>query len=82
MRGLTRPLFVLFVTTVAMPVTVFAQGAITGTVRDTSGAVLPGVTVETSSPVAESRRVQRDQFERRADPEQQLRDVARADRHP
>jgi Carboxypeptidase regulatory-like domain len=30
--------------------TVFAQASITGTVRDTSGAVLPGVTVEASSP--------------------------------
>ena len=29
----------------------FAQGALTGTVRDQSGAVLPGVTVEASSPV-------------------------------
>ena len=29
---------------------VFAQASITGTVRDTSGAVLPGVTVEASSP--------------------------------
>jgi hypothetical protein len=28
-----------------------AQGSITGTVKDTSGAVLPGVTVEASSPV-------------------------------
>ena len=28
----------------------FAQASITGTVRDTSGAVLPGVTVEASSP--------------------------------
>ena len=32
------------------PVTTFAQGAITGVVRDTSGAVLPGVTVEASRP--------------------------------
>lgn len=32
------------------PVTASAQGAITGVVRDTSGAVLPGVTVEASSP--------------------------------
>jgi hypothetical protein len=31
--------------------TAFAQSAITGTVKDTSGAVLPGVTVEASSPV-------------------------------
>ncbi len=29
---------------------VFAQGSLTGTVRDTSGAVLPGVTVEAASP--------------------------------
>ena len=28
----------------------FAQASITGVVRDSSGAVLPGVTVETSSP--------------------------------
>jgi hypothetical protein len=33
------------------PAVVFAQASITGTVRDTSGAVLPGVTVEASSPV-------------------------------
>src|SRR5262245_44981263 len=29
---------------------VYGQASITGVVRDTSGAVLPGVTVETSSP--------------------------------
>ena len=32
------------------PAAAFAQASITGTVRDTSGAVLPGVTVEASSP--------------------------------
>jgi hypothetical protein len=32
------------------PTVAFAQASITGTVRDTSGAVLPGVTVEASSP--------------------------------
>jgi hypothetical protein len=32
------------------PVTALAQGSLTGTVRDGSGAVLPGVTVEASSP--------------------------------
>jgi len=32
------------------PALAFAQASITGTVRDTSGAVLPGVTVEASSP--------------------------------
>jgi carboxypeptidase family protein len=33
------------------PVVASAQSAISGTVKDTSGAVLPGVTVEASSPV-------------------------------
>jgi hypothetical protein len=33
------------------PAAVFAQASIAGTARDTSGAVLPGVTVEASSPV-------------------------------
>ena len=34
-----------------LPVAAFAQGSITGTVHDTSEAVLPGVTVEAASPV-------------------------------
>src|SRR5688572_8011467 len=34
-----------------LPSTVLAQGSIAGVVRDSSGAVLPGVTVEASSPV-------------------------------
>jgi hypothetical protein len=33
-----------------LPATAFAQASLTGTVRDGSGAVLPGVTVEASSP--------------------------------
>jgi hypothetical protein len=33
-----------------LPSVVFAQSAMTGVVRDESGAVLPGVTVEASSP--------------------------------
>src|SRR5688572_10063810 len=33
-----------------LPAAVFAQASITGVVKDTSGAVLPGVTVEASSP--------------------------------
>src|SRR5262250_2744168 len=33
-----------------LPATVFAQATLTGTVKDGSGAVLPGVTVEASSP--------------------------------
>src|SRR5712691_2023425 len=40
-------LFVLFI----LPAAAFAQAAITGVVKDTSGAVLPGVTVEAASPV-------------------------------
>ena len=36
---------------VLAPATAWAQASITGTVRDTSGAVLPGVTVEASSPL-------------------------------
>jgi hypothetical protein len=33
-----------------LPAVVCAQASITGTVKDSSGAVLPGVTVEASSP--------------------------------
>jgi hypothetical protein len=35
---------------VLLPAAAFAQASITGVVRDTSGAVLPGVTVEAASP--------------------------------
>src|SRR3989449_11359399 len=34
----------------SMPATAYAQATIAGIVRDTSGAVLPGVTVEAASP--------------------------------
>ena len=34
---------------------VLAQGAITGVVKDASGAVLPGVTVEAASPASSKR---------------------------
>ena len=34
-----------------LPASAFAQASITGVVKDTSGAVLPGVTVEAASPV-------------------------------
>jgi hypothetical protein len=40
----------LTVLPVILPVTAYAQASITGVVRDTSGAVLPGVTVEAASP--------------------------------
>jgi hypothetical protein len=45
--GIAWVVIALFLVT---PTVVFAQASITGTVRDTSGAVLPGVTVEASSP--------------------------------
>ena len=38
---------------VVVPAVAHAQAAITGVVRDTSGGVLPGVTVEAASPVAD-----------------------------
>jgi hypothetical protein len=42
--------FVHVLALVLLPTLAFAQATITGTVRDTSGAILPGVTVEASSP--------------------------------
>ena len=40
----------IFVCLVLLPTLAFAQASITGVVKDTSGAVLPGVTVEVASP--------------------------------
>ena len=40
-----------FLSVLLLPSTAFAQGAITGVVKDASGGVLPGVTVEAASPV-------------------------------
>src|SRR5687768_14697442 len=49
MRGAIKA--ALFLTAaVLLPTLASAQGTLTGTVRDQSGAVLPGVTVEASSP--------------------------------
>ncbi len=48
MRGLVRTLVVLSAVLLA-PVAAFAQASITGVVKDTSGAVLPGVSVEATS---------------------------------
>jgi hypothetical protein len=42
---------VAFASFVILPATVFAQATLSGFVKDTSGAVLPGVNVEASSPV-------------------------------
>src|SRR6058998_448203 len=41
---------ILFMGIVLVPVWARAQSTITGVVKDTSGAVLPGVTVEAASP--------------------------------
>jgi hypothetical protein len=49
MRGLVKLVIVLG-SIVLAPAAAFAQGSIVGVVKDTSGAVLPGVTVEASSP--------------------------------
>jgi hypothetical protein len=45
----TRNLLTVFVAFVMWPASAFAQSAITGLVRDATGAVLPGVTVEATS---------------------------------
>jgi hypothetical protein len=49
MSGVSKCVLVL-AAAVLLPSLVFAQGTLTGTVRDESGGVLPGVTVEASSP--------------------------------
>jgi hypothetical protein len=50
-RRVLRPLLFAAALVVLGPGASFAQSQFTGVVRDTSGAVLPGVTVEASSPV-------------------------------
>ena len=49
MRGVKRVLIALAI--VAIPCSAFAQATLAGVVKDTSGAVLPGVTVEAASDV-------------------------------
>jgi hypothetical protein len=46
LKRLSATLMVLLL----LPAAAFAQAAITGVVKDTSGAVLPGATVEAASP--------------------------------
>jgi hypothetical protein len=50
MRRASKAVLIL-AASVLLPSLAFAQGTLTGSVRDESGAVLPGVTVEASSPV-------------------------------
>src|SRR5688500_19408913 len=49
MRGISKAVLVL-TAALLVPALASAQGTLTGTVRDQSGAVLPGVDVEASSP--------------------------------
>ena len=51
MRSVATFAAVLVWTVLLLPSTAFAQASLAGVVRDTSGAVLPGVTVEAASPV-------------------------------
>src|SRR5438477_6204535 len=51
MHRFVRQSAVLLVLLLLLPAAGFAQGAITGVVKDASGGVLPGVTVEAASPV-------------------------------
>jgi hypothetical protein len=50
MSELRRLALCVFACVAFVPAAAFAQASITGTVRDSSGGVLPGVTVEASSP--------------------------------
>src|SRR5437762_12766716 len=49
-RSRIAMLFVAALATLALPATARAQSAFAGVVKDATGAVLPGVTVEASSP--------------------------------
>lgn len=51
MNRIARKAAAVIVGVLLLPAAAYAQAAITGVVRDTSGAVLPGVTVEAASPV-------------------------------
>ena len=46
-----RRLAAFLIVVLFLPAAAFAQAAITGVVKDVSGAVLPGVTVEAARPV-------------------------------
>ena len=50
MRGLLRLSLLALVATLLAPIAAYAQASVVGTVKDSSGAVLPGVTVEVTSP--------------------------------
>ena len=47
----SRQILLVVSTILAQPLSAYAQASIAGVVKDASGAVLPGVTVEATSPV-------------------------------
>ena len=51
MRGLLRLASIALAALILAPAAAYAQASVTGVVKDSSGAVLPGVTIEASSPV-------------------------------
>src|SRR5438067_641984 len=51
MRGVLRLAVFAFAAVVLAPIAAYAQASIAGVVKDASGAVLPGVTVEAASDV-------------------------------
>ena len=50
MRGSTRLSVCILACAIFFPALAFAQATIAGAVKDATGALLPGVTVEASSP--------------------------------
>ena len=50
MRGVARTLLFVIAALSLLPGAVFVQRPLTGVVKDTSRAVLPGVTLEAASP--------------------------------
>src|SRR5262245_62309116 len=46
----SRRILIVLSMVLALPLSAYAQASIAGVVKDTSGAVLPGVTVEAASP--------------------------------
>jgi len=50
MRGVLRLALLAFAVVLLAPIAAYAQASVAGVVKDTSGAVLPGVTVEVASP--------------------------------
>src|SRR5215470_6436159 len=51
MSKASRRILIVLSMVLALPLSAYAQASIAGVVKDASGAVLPGVTVEATSPV-------------------------------